>query len=176
MWQSGGETGVWNWRGSLEGLKSHRMWCYLQVDSVNSELDWAELNSEMHCWCLRIGCVRCSRTDRRIGIGPQIIYIHFLILNLETQCHWTLQHFVCPLPTPSLTTVFKPFNCHMWGLATILHGCSRTCIQVGEVLGPRVRTSSASRRKLFSSPMCGPTYISTTTAPHFPSSWGFERL
>ena len=118
----------------------------------------------------------CGHTDRHTGIGPRIIYIHFLILNLETQCHWTLQHFVCPLPTPSLTTLFKPFNCHMWGLATILHGCSRTCIQAVEMFGPHVRTCSACCMKLFSSPMCGPTYISTTTAPHFPSSWGFERL
>ena len=103
-------------------------------------------------------------------------HIHFLILNLETQCRFTLQHFVWPLPTPSLITVFKPFNCHMWVLATITHGCSRTCIQGVEVLSPDVSTGLACWMKLFSSQTCGPTYISTTIAPHFPSSWCFERL
>lgn len=176
MWQPGFETGIWNWRGSLEELKSCRMWCYLQVDSVNIEMDWVELNSENSTQFNRIACAWCGRTDRHIGIGPTIIYIHFLVLNLETQCRFTLQHFMWPLPTPSLITVFKPFNCHMWVLATITHGCSRTCIQGVEVLGPHVRTSSACCKKLFSSQMCGPTYISTTTAPHFPSSWCFERL
>ena len=176
MWQPGFETGIWNWKGSLEGLRSYRMWCYLQVDNVNTELDWVELNPETHCWCLRIACAWCGRTDRHIGIGPTIIYIQFLVLNLETQCHFTLWHFVWPLPTPILITVFKPFNCHMWVLATIHHGCSRTCIQGVEVLSPDVSTGSAFWMKLFSSQMCGPTYLSTTTAPHFPSSWCFERL
>ena len=133
MWQPGGETGVWNWRGSLEGLKSCRMWCYLQVDSVNIELDWVELKSGMHSWCLRIACGWCGWTDRYVGIGPRIICIHFLILNLESQCRFKLEDLMWPLPTPILITVLKPLNWHMWGLATISQATSRTCIQGVEI-------------------------------------------
>ena len=70
-------------------------------------------------------------------------------------------------------TILKPLNWHMWGLATISQATSRTCIQGVEIWGPHVRTFSAWCMKLFSSHMCGPTYISTTTAPHFPQQLVF---
>lgn len=91
---------------------------------------WDALLVSQNClWLVWVKWQTCRNWPQ----NAQNTHIHFLILNLESQCCFTPYSTSWPLPTPSLTTVFKPFNCHMWGLATIRHGCSRTCIQAGEM-------------------------------------------